>query len=119
MSLTPYFAVTQTARAPVSAPSSVTQDWLALGLAWRGWVFENIAVECNVLPQVLRDVFFWEDRRHRTLWLACPTVDALVRMDVELIGPLVDAVDWAHVDACTILGIDTGFGDDVRHMLEK
>ena len=101
------------------APSVVGQDWLALRLAWGGVAFEDIAVEGDVLPHVLGDVFFGEDRRDGALRFACPAVDALVRMDEELVWPFIDAVDWAHVDAGAILSVDTGFGNDVRHKLEK
>jgi hypothetical protein len=105
--------VAQTARAPAGA---LGIGQLALWLPWRRGTFEHVAVERDVLLEVLRDVFFWEDRRDGTLWL---TIDAFVRMDVELLRPLVDAVDWADVDACTILGIDARFSNDVRHILEK
>ena len=36
-------------------------------------------------------------------------------MDEELIGSLVDAVDWAHLDAGLVLHVEARLGDDIRH----
>src|SRR4029079_2472844 len=59
----------------------------------------------------------------RALGLARAAVDALVRVDVELICALesglvfarVDTVDWANVDAGRVLNVDAWLGDHVRH----
>src|SRR2546422_1228201 len=72
-------------------------------------VFGDIALPLR------RRVFLREDRRDRALRLAGPAVDALVRVNVELVLPLVDAVHRAHVYAGAILHADAGFRDDVRH----
>jgi len=63
-----------------------------------------------------RHILFGEDRRHRTLRLARPAIDALVRMDVQLVLALIDAIDRTDVDARLVLGIDAGFGNDVGHI---
>src|SRR2546422_10944312 len=60
-------------------------------------------------------VFLREDRRDRALRLAGPAVDALVRVNVQLVLPLVDAVHRTHVYAGAVLQADAGFRDDVRH----
>jgi hypothetical protein len=88
---------------------------LALGFTWGGGAFEDVAVEGDVLAEVLGDVFFGEDGGYGTLRLAGAAIDALIRMDVELVRAFVDAVDWADVDAGAVLGVDACFGDDVRH----
>src|SRR5699024_4290442 len=52
------------------------------------------------------------DRAHR---LARPAVHALVRVDVQRPGTLVDAVDRALLDARLVLDVHAGLGDHVRH----
>ena len=56
-----------------------------------------------------------EDRLDRALRLAGTAVDALLRVDHEHAIGLVDAIDRADVHAGSVLDVDTGFGDDVRH----
>jgi hypothetical protein len=36
-------------------------------------------------------------------------------MDEELLLTLIDAIHWTDVDARLVLGVDTGFGNDVGH----
>ncbi len=52
------------------------------------------------------------DRAHR---LAGAAVDALLRVDVALAPPLVDAVDRALLDARLVVDVHAGAGDDVGH----
>jgi len=73
---------------------------------------------CVLLREVrplVRYVCIGEDRLNRALRLTGAAVDALVRMDVELILTLVDAVDGAHLDATRVFRLDAGLGDDIRH----
>ena len=44
-----------------------------------------------------------------------PPVDALLGVDDQDALELVDAVDWADIDAGAIFDVDAGLGDDVRH----
>jgi len=62
------------------------------------------------------DFVFREDRLHGAHGLARPAVNALVRVDEELIGPLVDAVNRAHLNASLVLHVDARFSDHVRHL---
>ena len=48
---------------------------------------------------------------------ARPAVDALVGVDGEQVGALVEAVDGAHLDAVGVLALDAPFSDDVGHSL--
>ena len=56
-----------------------------------------------------------EDRLHRTLGLARPAVDALIRVDEVLVVGLVDAVHGAHLDAARVLCADARLRDYVGH----
>src|SRR5215204_3788282 len=76
---------------------------------------EHVAVLLDERLLLRRHVLLREDRRDRALRLARAAVDALVGVDVELVRPLVDAVDGADVDAGLVLDADAGFGDDVGH----
>jgi hypothetical protein len=89
--------------------------YLALGSPWGVGRAEYVLIDLDVFPEIRRNILFRENRRHGALGLARTTVDALIRMDVELVRALIDAVDRAHVDARPILRILAGFRDDVRH----
>src|SRR5204863_385064 len=54
-----------------------------------------------------------------TLRLAGAAIDAFVRVDIQLILTLVDAVHGADIHARPILHIDAGLCDDVRHSGSK
>src|SRR5262245_54009678 len=76
---------------------------------------EDVAVDLNVLLQVPGNVFFREDRGHWALGLAGAAIDAFVGANEKLIGTLINAVDWAHVDARLVFDRYAGFCDDVWH----
>src|SRR5512143_3924784 len=84
-------------------------------LARRVGALKHVAVLGDVGLPLRRDVFFGEDRRHRTLRLARPAVDALVGMDVELVLCLVDAVPRTDIHTGAVFDVDAGLGDDIRH----
>src|SRR5262249_39159912 len=69
------------------------------GAAGRTQVLEELVVGGDVVLPLRRDVVLVEDRLHRADRLTGPTVDALVRVDVEHAVALVDAVDRALLDA--------------------
>src|SRR5262245_42332322 len=79
--------------------------------------FEDVPFDLDLLFQISRHVLLRENRRHGTLRFARTTIDTLVRMNVELVRPFINAVDGTHVDACTILGSNARFGNDVGHCL--
>src|SRR5689334_14297008 len=89
---------------------------LPVGPSRRIGRFEDIPVDLDVLLHVPRHILFRENRGDRTLRLARTAIDALIRMDEELVRSLVDAVDWAHIDACAVLGVLARFGYDVGHL---
>jgi hypothetical protein len=91
-------------------------DWLSLGTTRRVLALEYVAVDLDVLLQISRHVLFGKNRRHRTFRLAGPAIDALVGMDEQLLGTLVNAIHRTHVDARAILGVLAGFRYDVRHL---
>jgi hypothetical protein len=61
-------------------------------------------------------VFLWEDCADRAGWDASAAVDALVRVNVELVVAFVDALDGANFDAGGIFGADAGLSNDVCHV---
>src|SRR5271155_4535560 len=79
-----------------------------------------------MLP-LLRQVFNWEDRRHRADWDAGSAVNALGGVDVKLglcskvslIFAWVNTVHRADVHARRVLGSDAGFSYDIRHGLPQ
>src|SRR5262245_59993934 len=80
-------------------------------------------VELGIVLERRGDGFFLVDRLPRALRLAGATVDALVGMDVELVGKLlgvaalvsIDAVHGANRDATCVYAIAAQPGDDVSH----
>src|SRR4051812_19110741 len=76
---------------------------------------EESFVLLDVLVPLLRDGILGEDRLDRAFGLAGTAVDALLRIDEELIRALVDAVHGAHVDAGPIFGVEAGLCDYVSH----
>src|SRR5262249_34737722 len=87
------------------------------GAAERSEVLEEFVVCSRVVLPLLRDVVLVEDRLDRAHRLARAAVNALIRADVEHAVALVDAVDWALLDACLVEKIDARLGDDVCHVL--
>src|SRR4051812_47582027 len=84
---------------------------------------EVVGVELYEALHLVRDLVPGVHRVHRARLHAGIAVDALGRIDVEvldgvvvrLVGRRVDAVDGTHVDARVVLLTDARLGDDVRH----
>src|SRR5271170_4842215 len=80
-------------------------------------------VDLRKMLPLIRQVFNWEDRRHRANWDAGSAVNALGGMDVKLglcskvslIFAWVNTVHRADVHARRVLGSDAGFSNDVSH----
>jgi hypothetical protein len=90
---------------------------LPVGSSRRAGTLEHFAIDLDVLLQVRGHVFFRKNRGDRTFRLTGTAIDALVRMDVELVRALVNAVDRTHIDAGAILCILAGFRYDVGHVI--
>src|SRR5690606_3187825 len=75
----------------------------------------ELGIECNELLLPGRNVVLGINRVHRALRLAQGAVDAFLGVDHEEIGPLVEAVHRAHLDAVGVLALDAVLGDDKRH----
>ena len=69
----------------------------------------------DVVRPLGRHIRVGENRLDRTFGLTGTTVDALVWVDVELVGGVVNAVHRAHLDATRVLGLDARLSDDVGH----
>jgi hypothetical protein len=80
----------------------------------------------EALP-LFRHFLLGKDRGDGTSGLAGAAIDALVGIDIELDGlgesrfvfARMDAVHRADVDACSVFGVDAGFGNDIRHILSS
>src|SRR4051812_5777027 len=81
----------------------------------RRFALEYFAIDLHELLHVPRNILLGENRRHRTLGLTGAAIDALVRVDEELLIAFVNAIDWTHVDTRFVLHADAGFGDYVGH----
>src|SRR5712692_1796838 len=82
-----------------------------------GVVDEELLVQRDEVFRLFRRLVLGEDRLHRAHGLAGPAVDALVGVDEELVRPLVDAVNWADLDAGLVLDVDARLDDHVRHRI--
>src|SRR6202011_5435075 len=62
-----------------------------------------------------RNVLFREDRVYRA---GVNAGAAVVRVDIDhpVLGDLVNAIDWADLDARLVLEVDARLGDDVGHL---
>ena len=70
--------------------------------------------------QLGRHLVLGVDRRHRTGIDARAAVDALIGVDDQhpVLGAAVDdAVNRADIDARSVLQVDAGFSDDIRHFV--
>jgi hypothetical protein len=47
---------------------------------------------------------------------AVTTIDALIRMDHQKVGPFIKAIDRAHRYAVGIFAFDAVLGDDIGHL---
>ena len=61
------------------------------------------------------DIVFVEDGFDRSLGNAGLTIDAFVRMDIEDLFTLVEALDRANDDAVGVLASEARFANDVGH----
>jgi hypothetical protein len=60
-------------------------------------------------------VLFWENSTDRASWDASATINALVRVNVELVVAFVNTFNWANFDAGTVFGSDAGLCNDMSH----
>src|ERR1044071_8128212 len=116
-------AFSRSGRLSVSTATYPSRAATTGGSAVRSGAREVVGIALGVLPQRLRQLIFGEHRVDRAPFDAGVAVDALARVDVELLGLVesglvgrrVDAVDRAHRDARGVLGSDARLRDDVGH----
>src|SRR6218665_289706 len=84
----------------------------AQGADWRP---EELTVDRQERPQRRRQAAILVNGLGRTGRLADPTVDALVRVDIQRAPAGVDAIDRTALHAGAVLDIDAASGDDVGH----
>src|SRR5258708_29778113 len=89
---------------------------ITLRLSRRRLALEDVAVQGGVLLPLCRHVFLGEDGRDGALRFARAAIDALVRVDVQHVGPLVDAIHRAHVYTRAIFDVDARLGEHIRHL---
>lgn len=87
----------------------VTWDWARLGsTSWRSDLVEEIYVYRVVVAPLPRQVVLVVDGLNRTNRLAGTAVHAFVRVYVKHAIALVDAINWAFIDAGPVLQVYTG-----------
>jgi hypothetical protein len=92
-------------------------DTLFLGPSGRGVAVENLLVFLSETFPLRGDILFRENGGHRTLRFTGPTIDAFVRMDVELVFSFIDAIDGTDVDTSPVLYANTRFSNHIRHVV--
>jgi len=75
----------------------------------------HISIELFVVGPFFWQIIFMEDCFNRTLWNACFTVNAFIRVNHEDSFTFVKALNWANNDTVGVLTVETGFRDDVSH----
>jgi hypothetical protein len=80
-----------------------------------GVLLEPLGVHLGEVRPFGGDVVGREDGIDGTCREASVAVNALFRVDVELLLTFVDAVDRTLVDTCTVFDSDTWLSDDVSH----
>jgi hypothetical protein len=90
---------------------------MLLSLRSTGGIFavEDFFVFLDIRGELRRDILFRENGSHRALRLAGTAVDALVRVDIELVFPFVYAIHRAHVDAGAVFHSNAGFNNHIGH----
>jgi hypothetical protein len=86
-------------------------------------LFEEIRVDLDILPPFFGGRGFLKNGGDRTGGLASTTVDALIRIDIQLLNRLelllvlrgMDAIDRADIHAGCILYTDTRLSNNVGH----
>jgi hypothetical protein len=78
-----------------------------------GQIFANSVLRLRILLKPGLGIRL--DRVDRTFRLANAAVDALVGMNDEHVGALVEAVHRAHFHAIHVLAFNATFDDDVSH----
>jgi hypothetical protein len=76
---------------------------------------EEDSIDISELLPFARNVILVIDRFNRTDWLAGSAIHALIRLDVEHPGTLINAIDRALLDTRLILDIHTRLSDYVGH----
>jgi hypothetical protein len=84
---------------------------------WRTDFNEKFCIGLAEIFPLTRDIIFVVNSFNRTHWLACATVNALIRLDVQHSSTFVDAVHRAFFDAGFVLYIDARFSDHIGHEL--
>jgi len=78
-------------------------------------LFEKVRVLGNVVFPLCRKLIFHKNSINRTLRLTQSAVDALVRVNKELVFSLMDTVDWTDSYAGFVFDADAGFSNHIRH----
>ena len=76
---------------------------------------EEPGIVVGVYLPFVRQIVFVENCFYRADRLACATVNAFIRVDVERASPFVDAVDGTFLDAGSVHHIDARFRNYVSH----
>jgi hypothetical protein len=86
----------------------ISWDWSNFrSSTWRSNLREEVNIRLVVLAPLTGKIVFIIDSLNRANRLARTAVHTLIRVDVKHAVALVDAVNWALIDTCFVLDIDT------------
>jgi hypothetical protein len=86
----------------------ISRDWSNFGSpSWGSNLREKVNIGLVVLTPFTRKIVFVIDSLYWANWLTSTAVHTLIRVDVKHAVALVDAVNWALIDTCFVLDIDT------------
>ena len=77
--------------------------------------FRTFGIQLNVIEPLNKNVVFIENRFHRALGNARLAINALVWINVNHLGVLIEAINWANFQAGFVFAAFARFGHDQRH----
>jgi len=74
--------------------------------------FGTFGIQLNVIEPLNRNVVFIENRFHRALGNARFAINALVWININHLGVLIEAINWANFQAGFVFAAFARFGHD-------
>jgi hypothetical protein len=97
----------------------IRRRWFAFGDALPARFLRQLHVQFDEVQLVWRRVFFGVNGVDGAFGYADRAVDAFIGVDDEHVGAFAEAVDRAYIDAVGVFAFDTGFGDDMGHVVTR
>ncbi len=75
----------------------------------------QVRIPLGVVGQLFRKLIICIDGLKRAYWHTRVAIDALIRMDDQEVGSLIETVHGTYFNTIGVLAVDAGFGNNVRH----